>query len=330
MAAKHNQRFLHHLSSAKLAKMYTRYSKVKSLIYGEWARVAGYDSLPLTFMDTKKPHSYNSLAPSSRGSLVKEFLSDQVQRSRDQPPDDGQDLLLDSFAKMLIKAEQGETSNSRKSRRSISSWKDEQRYVIMSGFASDTSMADVVSRIRGGAIERLILGTEPEPYIELFFLDYRAANSFFQFARTGLFIVNGKRPLISKKPPTKIIAPVQEHVLKAANTIGASRVIILQTPSRVPKLPSWAYERFPKPSQWHVKGFDVEDIRRDMSQFGEILEIRPVVCEECAVAVHYLSLADLVLAMRSLAQYGTSYFHKYQTWTIKFGPDPANMPCYNV
>lgn len=313
--------------------MYTRYSKVKSLFHSELARRAGYDSLPPSFLDiAKNPRSYHSLTPSSRGSLVKEFLSDQIQHSREyQPSDDGQDLLLDSFAKMLIEAERKrKSSNSHKPARSISSWKDEQRYIIMSGFAAATSMADVVSRVRGGAIERIVLGTEPEPYLELFFLDYKAANSFFQFARTGLFIVNGKRPLVSRKPPTKNIAPVQEHVLKAASTIGASRVIILQSLPKAPRLPSWSYERFPKPSQWHVKGFDVEDISRDMRQFGEILEIRPVVCEECAVAVHFMSLADLVLAMRSLAQYGTSYFHKYQMWTVKFGPDPADTPCFNI
>lgn len=315
--------------------MYPRYSsKIKSLIHGDSVRKPATGSLPPLYRNfSKLPKSFNSFTV-SRSSLVRDFISDQFERFRykeEHPRDNGQDVLLEWFAKLQFEADfADDLSTVRKQKIRPSCWVNEQRYVVMSDFPADASLADLLSRVRGGKLERVVLGKHPEPYLELYFLDYKSANAFSRFAASGLFIINGKKPLIGRKVPEKRVEPVQDLVRVAAERMNASRVLRLQSPVEVPAISSKAQERFPRPRQWFVKTFDMEDIRKDLSQYGTIVEIKPIISQGIAVSVHFTSISELLLALRSLGIYDSLHWHKYKEWSISFSPDPADTPCFSV
>lgn len=294
-----------------------------------------YDTLPQLPDMSQRPRSFRSLASTGKKHLMKDFITDQFERFRykvDQPVDNGRDILLEEFRKLAQQTEyEEEKKTSRKLRYSLYFRKEpEQRGVMLFDLPADASVCDVVSRVRGGPIERVVPGTCPEPFLEVHFLHSKSADSFAKYARTGLFVVNGTKPVVSRRPFELVkIHPVEDYVMAAATKNKATRVIELLIPFKAP-LATSSLGKYPKPSQWYVSGLDITDIRRDLVQFGSIVEVRPVIATECTISIQFMSIAELILAMLSFSLYGTYHHTKYRGWKVEYGKDPADVPCFNV
>lgn len=300
-----------------------------------------YDTMPLLNLSycERRPKSVRSLASSGKKTLIKDFIADQFERFRykvSQNQVDSKDLLLEMFAKMALKADYEEEAPPKAASRINGSSSyflkaREPRAVMLLSLPPEANLPAVLSHVRGGQLERVILGSRPEPFVEFHFLDKKAADAFFKYARSGVFVINGVKPKVRRLPFDVISpGPVQSNIMQAVSKHRATRVIKMRRPGELPVVSEKEKASYPVASEYYVKDLDIEEIRKDMAQFGEIIEIKALIANLCTLSIHYSALSELILAMRSFQLVGSAHQKKYQGWKVEYGKDPADVPCYNV
>ncbi|GME71147.1 unnamed protein product [Ambrosiozyma monospora] len=95
--------------------------------------------------------------------------------------------------------------------------------------------------------------------------------------------------------------------------------------------------KFPDPLLNYSKEFNLDEVRRDMEQFGPIVEILPVISRQLSFGVHFLDVKSAYLAKHCFDPKshdidsvldGSMYTlrNKYKDWFVFYTRDPADKP----
>lgn len=245
----------------------------------------------------------------------------------------------------LSRATKIESARSARSAKSV--WSAQSRIVIesplqlpgkkvikISGLSKGMCVPSIVAQVTGGGLEKLVYH-ENENWLEVFFLSTVNARKFMSYCcETGLFVVNGKSLLVewSSSPEAKASekAPLPNYVVEEVEMSKASRVVILSqhVPGQSSGLAST--RKYPNPRAKFSEGFRIETVKWDFIAFGGIVEVAPIISLVLSVSIQFKDIRSALLAMRSMKQETSMLRTKYPQWTLQYGKDPAERPCYAV
>ncbi|ODV95505.1 hypothetical protein PACTADRAFT_50220 [Pachysolen tannophilus NRRL Y-2460] len=160
-----------------------------------------------------------------------------------------------------------------------------------------------------------------------------------EYATTGMFIVNGyhiqpswaNSNVLNIEDSNYFHQPVPAFLGNEMELNGARRSLILKkqiNASRsIRSKTSPKYRHFPSPKS-HLSEFDCEETRRIFSKYGEIVDIAPVISRKLCFSVHYFDVRGSISAKIDLETPGSELYNKYSEWTVWYGKDPCDRPCF--
>ncbi|ODV85490.1 hypothetical protein CANARDRAFT_178756, partial [[Candida] arabinofermentans NRRL YB-2248] len=217
--------------------------------------------------------------------------------------------------------------------------------------------------------------------LQLFYYKEEDASQFMKYAATGMFIVNGhhlesswmpcdqstdkNRSRLGSKNYSLVADDINDedddnsedsYALKLMGPMeNARRVLVFKKPvsakakatqnAHNSKLFGSSEKRrpsYPDPILNYSENFDLDDIKKDFSQFGPIVEVSPVVSRKLCFAVQYLDVRSAIIAKHQLMSkestnnpidpnVGLAYYQqspelncKYKNWYSWYGKDPAD------
>lgn len=231
-----------------------------------------------------------------------------------------------------------------------------RRMVRVTGIPKGTLVATVLGFVRGGGLEKIEdLGTtssaprdanhrsnDPRPAkqhsnsqtVHLYFLTAEGASSFIAYAnKCSILKLHGKH-LYARWAHDKATAATKEieldlQVAEEVKNNGASRVLILshymagKTPiSQALKL------KYPHPIENFTGGFNCNAIKMDLSQFGQIVEVLPMISPKLSISFQFADIRSAILVMNTFNKPNSVLRGKYSLWKAKYARDVTNKPCY--
>lgn len=223
------------------------------------------------------------------------------------------------------------------SKRSLSSSelvKAGRRSILLRKIPSNTAIGNVVSQIRGGALEKIVYHKTSDPSLEAHFLSASKAASFLKYAtETGLFMVNGTRLAVTWAGVSREEASphLPTFIVEEVDYFHASRLLVLSQPveGKVPK-DCRNKKVYPVPEENFSSDFDAESVKWDFHKFGTIVEIMPVISKKLSVSIQFSDIRSAILAKKAFDKNDSAFSHRYANWTLKYARDPSNKPCYAV
>ncbi|CAI2028615.1 hypothetical protein SEUBUCD646_0H02750 [Saccharomyces eubayanus] len=208
------------------------------------------------------------------------------------------------------------------------------RSVSINDIPRGTGIGSVLSQVRGGSLERIVVYRYDTPErslhkVDLFFLNYDGAQSFMKYATTNIFKVNGTH----LRPEWIFLESTYENIMKeqSVNRILdeeklISRCLIVKKSS--------SKTIVTKPSQdksQSLENIDIQELEKDFQNFGEVLEITPIVSRKLCVSIFFYDISSAMRAMEEYEQKGSYLYNKYfKTWTIWYGKDITDQPCIDL
>lgn len=207
------------------------------------------------------------------------------------------------------------------------------RGVVLKDVPLGAGLAGILSHIRGGALERVVFREHPAPTLEATFIEAKLARCFFEYAsQTGFLSVNGHRVLaesmdLSNTASLDYMQPLVPY-LEKEYLRGARRVLILARPVHDKPEREGPIMHYPSARLHLLKDVDVEQIRRDFAKYGDVVEVTPVVSRKLCFSIHYTDIRLAIVAKQDVRSEGSIMGAKYHAWTVSYGKDPADAPCY--
>ncbi|KAK6204298.1 uncharacterized protein RJT21DRAFT_132007 [Scheffersomyces amazonensis] len=213
------------------------------------------------------------------------------------------------------------------------------RVILIKHLPSDASLSSILGQVCGGPLERFVFKTSNDKdnnYIELHFVFVDHAMNFYQYSKCGLFLVNNVHPITEfanrfNSDELEVFHPIISKSLLYHITHDGSRRILIFAKTIYRK--GWEFlndYRFPEPYSHFSFGLDMENIKRDFSVFGEINEVGAVVSRKLCFSLHFTDIRSAINAKRECEIEGTEFNKKYQEWTILYGKDITDRPCYKL
>lgn len=222
------------------------------------------------------------------------------------------------------------TNSTSKTRKSSQPPLDCLRAVALTGKFVTGNIPQILAQMCGGGLEKVVYDGK-KPLLQVHFLKRQAAENFFNYAQTGLFIVNGRKLKckwlheLSHSPRPKALPDYVTYEIKCN---GASRVLVLARVVSVPAVLS-DIPRRPQPEK-HFQELNVEQVKWDLVQLGGIVDVVPLISRKVGIAVHFSDIRSAVLAMRAIKLKSSILHSKYYSWEVKYGKDPVDKPCFAV
>lgn len=190
----------------------------------------------------------------------------------------------------------------------------------------------ILSQVCGGPLERISTVAcskdhEDASAIQLCFMRLSDAENFYRYSNSGLFIINGVRIMTNFGSYTTEdqTDTLSESIKNEVLSQGARRCLILK---RSVKNSQKFLIKHEDHSKQMLADLDVKQVRADFSKYGEIIDIAAVVSKKLSFAVHYCDVRSSIMAKRELNSVGTELNKKYSSWTVWYGKDPCDRPCY--
>lgn len=210
-----------------------------------------------------------------------------------------------------------------------------KRVVEITGLSDKMNVPLVLSQLRGGALEKVVYH-ENNPKLELYFLSSLKAAEFMAYAcKTGFFVVNGSLLVvewgISPEAHNCEFSPLPRYLLDEVEIQRASRVLVLSKP--IPGKPlgdKGGKKVYPNPRDNFSSDFNIEEVKWDFVRFGGIVEVCPMISHRLSVSIQFTDIRSALLVMRSMKQRESHIGTKYADWSVKYGSDPAQRPCYAI
>ncbi|CAI4036532.1 hypothetical protein SMKI_15G3790 [Saccharomyces mikatae IFO 1815] len=208
------------------------------------------------------------------------------------------------------------------------------RSVSISDIPRGTGIASVLSQVRGGSLERIIVYRYDTPErslhkVDLFFLNYDGAQSFMRYANTSVFKVNGVR----LKPEWIFLESTYENVIKeqSVNRIVEEEKLISRCLIVKKSSTKTVFNKSNQDRSQNLETINVRELEKDFQNFGEILEITPIVSRKLCVSIFFYDISSAMRAMEEYEQKGSGLNNKYfKTWTIWYGKDITDQPCIDL
>ncbi|EJS41572.1 ssp2p [Saccharomyces arboricola H-6] len=208
------------------------------------------------------------------------------------------------------------------------------RSVSINDIPHGTGIASVLSQVRGGSLERIVVYRYDTPErslhkVDLFFLNYDGAQAFMRYATTNIFKVNG----VHLKPEWIFLESTYENVMKeqSVNRILdedklISRCLIVKKSSTKTILNKSNQDKAQK-----LENIDIQELEKDFQNFGEVLEITPIVSRKLCVSIFFYDISSAMRAIEEYEQKGSYLNNKYfKAWTIWYGKDITDQPCIDL
>lgn len=220
-----------------------------------------------------------------------------------------------------------------------------RRVVQIKDFTSFVSLKAVLSQISGGPLEKIVLLYRSDEtnqnskhqlknnILELWFLNPEDAESFMHFSSSGMFLINGLHYNPQWAPANNYTSDLfhaepNDGVNDEMVNNGASRCLILKKFINK-KVKSSSSRHYPSPRS-HLSELNVDQIFADFRQFGDIVEISPVISRKLCVAIHFFSTESAIRAKKLFEEKDSSFHQKYEEWSLWYGKDPTDKPCINI
>ncbi|GAV54984.1 hypothetical protein ZYGR_0AS03070 [Zygosaccharomyces rouxii] len=204
------------------------------------------------------------------------------------------------------------------------------RAVVLGNIPKSTGIASILAQLHGGPLENIAIHTgdaQTLKKVQLDFLTHEAAYSFMKYGRTNMFKINGQHL-------TPEWGRISDHKIKKSNEWDDQqssnedqdfcRCLIMKKYINCAKRTKYsdAYKESP------LEPLNLSEIKQDFGNFGEILEITPVVSRKLCISVNFFSMESAMKAMREYEN-PTSNLHKayFDNWAIWYGKDITDRPC---
>lgn len=227
-----------------------------------------------------------------------------------------------------------------------------KRVLVLRNVSLFVGLKSVLAQVCGGPLQKVVVqrssssDLEPHQYkrysspqvtkhlsIELWFLKAEHAHEFHNYTKSGLFLVNGFHHYVQWAPQhhagtssEKFHESVPRDVEELMLEHDATRILVLKKYVRKIKTSG---RRYPSPTD-HFSPLDVTKIKRDFSQFGDIIEVSPMVSKKLCVAVHFYDVECAVGAKQLLENADDEFSALYREWSVLYGKDTTDKPTINV
>lgn len=156
------------------------------------------------------------------------------------------------------------------------------------------------------------------------FMAYATDSSLLKFNGTGLSAQWAEEQ--NQKLRGYELSP---HIADEVNHYNASRILILshymegKTPiSRALK------HRYPRPAENYTGDFNCNAIIVDFGQFGQIVEVTPVISSKLSVSIQFADIRSAILVMHTLNSSRSVLRAKYSLWSVKYARDITCKACF--
>lgn len=217
---------------------------------------------------------------------------------------------------------------------------EQRRIVIFNDLPKNIGVGALLAQIGGGPLEKVMYSygdkhdSNNVSYVELHFLFPADAAHFMKFARFHLFKVNGVH-LIPRWGQKDSGSPsdIQQYInpdlcgnIQNFDSTGARRCLIMKKYSRKHK--SLSKDLNPKS---HIYDLDIQEIIKDFNQFGQILEISPLISRKICLQINFHDIRSAIEAVKSYETSNSYLNDRYsKDWSIWYGKDIVDKPCIEV
>ncbi|AMD21126.1 HEL155Cp [Eremothecium sinecaudum] len=209
--------------------------------------------------------------------------------------------------------------------------------VVIRDFPTGTGLKSVLNQVQGGALKNITVQYRKESSqlktVELEFQCPEDAQHFMEYGRHSVFQINGVhlRPRwgtqsLSENFEASINHATQKDSLNVYSP--SSRCLLLKKQgSRNPKHSSCHY---PSPRS-HICDLNIQELKKDFGQFGNILDISPMISRKLCVQINFFDIKSAMDALQSYKCSNSPLNRKYaDSWTIGYGKDITDKPCVHV
>ncbi|KAL6944950.1 hypothetical protein ACO0QE_002392 [Hanseniaspora vineae] len=229
-----------------------------------------------------------------------------------------------------------------------------RKVVILENLPPVTDVDSILNQVYGGPIEKIVKKTDKKnpsviEEVEVFFVEHKDAEKFMRFASTNLFMINGVHPncfwadpIVNKTAKDDFqkiknyVYPKNEQVYSQHGSssirTGARRCLILKKHEMREVSMSNYEQRNPYLLYMSdLEPFDVSQLIRDFQNFGDIINITPVVSRKMCVSINFSNIRDAIDAKIAFETRGTPLNSKYhKDWALWYGKDIADKPAFSV
>ncbi|KAL3232668.1 Sporulation-specific protein 2 [Nakaseomyces bracarensis] len=208
---------------------------------------------------------------------------------------------------------------------------EQKKDVVIDDVPLNTGIESILNQVYGGSIARI------EPYykgsylgelkkIEIKFISPAGAQEFMKYGQSNLFKVNGihLHPKWSSSEDTLNYEKIFNRLSSHAEKGNICRCLILK---KYPTRNTLKYVQLNK--QPPLDTIDILDIKNDFEQYGQILDVVPVISRKLCISIIYYDILSAVKAMQSYED-NTTYTHEkyYSSWAIWYGKDLTDRPAF--
>ncbi|KAH3678395.1 hypothetical protein WICMUC_001412 [Wickerhamomyces mucosus] len=237
-----------------------------------------------------------------------------------------------------------------------------KRILRFKNFPSNVGLKAVIAQLCGGPLEKIELlrkqsdinkiekiGNFPlkNHYLDVWYLKPEDAKEFYNFTKSGIFMVNGHNLQPEWAPPhnkriqsinytdiysIKYGLPYHEEPwndLEDEMMVNKARRCLIMKNS-VPSKKSITASNYYSSSNLHYSELELFDIKKDFEQFGVILEVYPAVSKKLSLIIHFFDTRAAIDAKRAFDDELSDFHARYEDWTICYGKEPAERPCIDV
>lgn len=217
---------------------------------------------------------------------------------------------------------------------------DKKRVVIIKNIPDKVSIDTVLSQIYGGPLERLLLNSNQNGnYAEVSFIKPEHAQAYYEFTKkSGFLMINGAKLSVEWADSTNSEEyndtqhpSVTNYLLHEIHTHGCRRSLIFsqdvvgkshyKNPKKL---------HYPDPRIHLSKELCFSEIKKNFSEFGELVSINPVISKKLAFSIVFADIRSSIIARRVCESKLHKMHELYGDWKIEYGKDTADRPCLSV
>lgn len=230
-----------------------------------------------------------------------------------------------------------------------------RRCIVLSGFPKGTPNTSIISLVRGGAIEKLtflngeaeqmeqdicsevrkslLSGSIKYPVMILSFLYPADASRFMEYVNDKSLLKFHNKPLSAHWAHDNSLQfsvgyHLAPHIAQEIDANHASRYVILSRSSRKTIIDIPHGHRHPQAYSCFSTTFNCNALKTDFAQFGQIIEVVPLLDKKLAISLQFADIRSAILVMHTFKSKTSVLRSKYSLWTLRYLPDIANYPCY--
>lgn len=204
-----------------------------------------------------------------------------------------------------------------------------KRVLVFSNFPPSTGVTSVLAQVCCGPLEKVVATSTS---IELHYFFSEHAIAFYNYVnQTGLFRVNGTHLQLQWADNTNTddaLAPIPKLLLKEVTIGSARRILIFSKMVPHKKLKDRSRMYYPSAKTHLSKDLDIADVKADFSQFGQIIEFGSVISSKLCFSINFADVRSAIAAKKEVETLGSMLNTKYQGWSLWYGRDSTDKPCY--